>query len=147
MPDIVFTLRPEWPYKEFIPGGSANRYLDNRAKLALVYIRFLAPKRTGTLAGSFRKTGTLNQGPTSAVTTIYSDLDYASYVVLGTQGAIIRPHGKHPMPIPVGIKAKGYGRGGTGPFISRWRVRGQRPNDFLTIAANRAFKGGRWSSF
>ncbi len=147
MADILLTLRPEWPYKEFIPGGSASQYVDNRAKLALVFVKFLAPKRTGRLASSFRKTGTLNQGPTSAVCTIYSDLDYASYVIFGTEGKIIAPHGPHPMPIPVGIKAKAYGRGGAGPFVSRWRVRGQRPNDFLSRAADRAFKGGRWISF
>lgn len=146
MAEVLFVADPTWAYREFIPGGNANRYVDIRARQAVTYARFLAPKRTGYLSTRNKKTGTLNRGRLAAVCTVYNDADYASFVALGTiQHGLIGPNGPKPMPIPVNPRGLPYRVNPSGAFVSRRWVRGQTANDFLGRAMERAFRGGRFT--
>lgn len=142
MPDTIVTIDHTWAPRQFIPGGSANRYIDTRMRQALVYAKFLTPARTGKLRDHNKKTGTLNQGLLGAVCSIYNDLDYSWFVHEGTLGAVIVPLGPRAMPIPVAPKGLPYRVTGpvNGAFIHRRRVRGQRPQMFLSLAVGRAFQ-------
>lgn len=142
----VIVLDPTWASRQFIPGGSANRYVDTRARKAVRYMKLLAPKRTGNLAAHSKKTGTLNRGRLAAVCTIYNDADYAHFVALGTTGPIVSYGGK-PMPIPL------YGRGLRQSVVSgnhivfRYSVRGQTRNTFMDQAVALAFPTGGAGGF
>jgi len=141
MAEPVVILNPSWAARQFVPGGSANRFVNTRARRAVHYASLLAPRRSGELARGMKKTGTLNQGPWSAVCTIYNDAPHAHFVVFGTIGKVIVPRGPKPMPIPVN---RGLPRrlAPGNLFISRWRVRGQVPNDFMATAVEWAFPDG-----
>lgn len=133
--------------RQFIPGGSANRYLDRRVKNAVRFARALAPKRTGNLSKSVHKTGTLNRGILSAVSAMYNDAPYARAVSKGTLGLRMGPHGKDPMPIPkagVRLPYRVTGVAGmyfpVGPGHRKKTVGGQAPNHYMVRAMRMGFR-------
>lgn len=146
MPDAILRLDLTWAPRQFIPGGIANRYVDRRLRNAVRYAAALAPRRTGQLAHSTHKTGTLNRGALGAVGALYNDAPHARYVVKGTIGSVITPHGPSPMPVPragVRLPYRVTGVPGlyfpVGPGHGKKSVRGQSPNHFLGRAMDLAF--------
>lgn len=147
MPDAVLVLNHTWAPRQFIPGGTANRYVDVRLRRAVGISKTIAPHRTGLLSASTHKTGTLNRGALGAVGALYNDAPYARYVVKGTEGKVIGPVGPNPMPIPrPGIRLP-YRYTGTsaayfpvGPGHRKKFVKGQRANHFLGKAMDIAFE-------
>lgn len=143
MPDATFTVDYSWPAKQFIPGGSANRYIDSRLVQAAELARGFAPARSGELKASIRKTGTLNRGLLGAVGSLYASAPHAAYVHGGTP-PVIKAKNKRGrgMPIPVASKGLPYRIVGKvpGAFVWRRQVRGQRPQPFLAQAVAVAFR-------
>lgn len=139
--DTVVVMRKDWPARQFIPGGSANKFVDSRMFIAVNLARGLAPSRTGELKSKIRKTGTLNQGVLAAVSTIYCDADHAWFVHEGTDGARVRK-GQKRMPVPrapggLPFRVTGPVKGG---FVYVKKVRGQVANPFLSLAVVQAFE-------
>lgn len=146
MPDAYLVLKKDWPARQFIPGGSANRYIDGKLKRARDIARVIGPKRTGELAAATKKTGTLNRGPLAAVGSLYNDAPHARYVIKGTAGLIIGPVGPNPMPIPkAGVRLPYRVTGNAklyfpvGPGHRKKFVSGQRAHNFMGVAMDIAF--------
>lgn len=142
MATVKVTLSPGWPAKEFVPGGGANRYVNQRAIRAVELANAMTPSRGGNLRRHNKKTGTLNRGPYRAEVSVYNDAPYAAAVHEGTLGKRIRPKNSDAMPIPVvpglprNLVVKNFP---VGPNFRKKFVKGQRSQPWLQRACDIAF--------
>lgn len=143
MATVKVVLNPSWPALEFIPGGSANRYINQRAVRAVQLANGMTPSRSGNLRRHNKKSGTLNRGLLRAEVTVYNDAPYAQAVHDGTLGKRIRPKYSEAMPIPVvpGLPKNSVVRTfPVGPKFAKKFVKGQRKQPWLKRACDIAFK-------
>lgn len=143
MATALVTINHGWAARQFIPGGSANRYVDQRARRAVEIANGITPSRSGELRRHNKKSGTLNRGPYRAQCTVYNDAPYAAAVHGGTLGKRIVPTSSAAMPIPV---VAGLPRNSVvktfpvGPGFAKKFVRGQLANPWLETACDIAFR-------
>ena len=103
----------------FRPGGEVSQWHFGVVRAVRGQIVRRAPVDTGRLRSSIR-TKTTRPGKLQIVSTIYTDVDYARYVVFGGPRWIYPRRRQF-------LRFRGRG----GQWVFARRVRGQRPNNFF----------------
>lgn len=157
-----------WIGRQFMPGGSASAYLNDRVYVAVAIAKQRAPSRTGFLKASIKRSRMYhNAALRESHASIGSDAYYAGFVELGTKGPIVSSEG----PTTISIYPRGTGSSRSGErrrrkiwvntlVIPRTRggaprrfggtdlifpkqVRGQRAQHYLESAIRFAFRNTR----
>lgn len=109
--------------------------VDDRVRLGHKYAKIFAPKRTGALQANIRWASAKPRGAYEMAGYYYANIKYARYVNDGTTGPIYPRTAKQLV-----FRAEGRVGPGTGRFVRRDYVAGQRGQHFMERSLDLAMR-------